>query len=405
VVRLPRVGVAVALLSLSVTVTGCNRRAAEPASGPSVNTAPANTAPADVHLTVREIVRLAAKSVVVVRTPYGLGTGFIVEPGLVATNLHVIAGADRMAIAGHDGKPRLVSAVVAVDPEHDLALVAFDADPLDLAKLPSLPLGHGKDLVSGDPVVALGTPEGLELSASTGIVSAVREVTPTITLVQTTAPISPGSSGGPLIDDGGRVVAVTTLFAKNGQNLNFAVPVEYVSEMMEHRDAPLSPAEFAKLRFSRDAGPRRKRAAPWQAPSPRSSRPFPRAVGGFRLGSRLEDARAACPSKWTEGNSRAKCATTAEEIPFAPGPVELFFLRNRLVSVSVAVGSLGEAAKALTAKYGAASKEGHQLSWKLEGGEIVLGADRAPASRTPASTKTTAYVLYTANTWDENSTY
>ena len=169
VLQLARVGLAsvswgfLTCALIAASLTGCAKRPASNARAPDEGSSSAAKS-ADVHLSVREIVRLAAKSVVVVRTPYGLGTGFVVEPGLVATNLHVIAGADRMGIAGSDGKARLISAVVAADPEHDLALVAFEPTPT----LPPLPLGRGKDLVAGDPVVALGTPGGLALSATTG---------------------------------------------------------------------------------------------------------------------------------------------------------------------------------------------------------------------------------------------
>jgi hypothetical protein len=363
--------------------------------GPGV-TAAAN---GDVHLSVREVVRLAAKSVVVVRTPYGLGSGFVVEPGLVATNLHVIAGADRIGIAGADGKPRLVSAVIAVDAGHDLALVAFDAAP----NLPPLPLGHGLDLVAGDPVVALGTPQGLALSASSGIVSAVRRVTPSITLVQTTTPISPGSSGGPLLDDAGRVVAVTTLFAKNGQNVNFAVPVEYVTALMEHRDPPVPVADFAKLKWSRDQGldhaRSRSRRDPWGAP--RNAPPFPASVAGFRMGSTEDDARAACPGKWSTGKQRGRCAVPPVELPFATGAVELFFANGRLLSVVMPATAPGAAEAALSSKYGAPSeKAAKRTVWTLAGGNIVIAA---PSGKN--SPQKTPYIVYTANPPDVEANY
>jgi S1-C subfamily serine protease len=394
VLQLARVGLGAFLLCAltPASLTGCAQRPAKDAPAADGDPSAAKTLETgDVHLSVREIVRLAAKSVVVVRTPYGIGTGFVVEPGLVATNLHVIAGADRMGIAGSDGKPRLISAVVAADPEHDLALVAFEPTPT----LPPLPLGRGKDLVAGDPVVALGTPGGLALSASSGIVSAVRTVTPTITLVQTTAPISPGSSGGPLLDDGGRVVAVTTLFSKNGQNLNFAVPVEYVSELMENRPAPLSLPEFAKKRWS---GVDSSRTG-GSASALTSDQPFPQSVAGFRLGSRVEDAAQVCPSRFEvrKSNSAARCGIAAVDVPFAEGPVDLYFMRERMVGVVLFVSSLHTAEKALTTKYGAPAREKARLVWRLDGGMISLNPPQTK-TKGKASMKYAPFVIYSTST-------
>lgn len=379
--KLARVGLGGFLVCAALTA--CAGRPAASARDAKTNENTSN----DVRLSVRDIVRLAAKSVVVVRTPYGIGTGFVVEPGVVATNLHVIAGADRMGIAGSDGKARLISAVAAADPEHDLALVAFDPAP----SLPPLPLGRGKDLVAGDPVVALGTPGGLALSASSGIVSAVRDVTPTITLVQTTAPISPGSSGGPLLDEGGRVVGVTTLFSKNGQNLNFAVPVEYVTELMEKRGAPLPLAEFAKLRWSGvDGAPAR------QGPPLTSDRPFPQSVAGFRMGSRVEDAAEACPSRFQvqKAATAARCGTAAAEVPFAKGPVDLFFVRDRMVGVVLFVTSMREAEQALTHRYGAPARDKARFLWRLEGGIITLNPPQGGRAKDKL-VKSAAFVIYT----------
>jgi hypothetical protein len=85
--------------------------------------------------------------------------------------------------------------------------------------------------------------------------------------------------------------------------------------------------------------------------------------------------------------------------------VELFFLHDRLVSVSVDVDSPSVAARSLTAKYGPASGSAQRLSWQLDGGEIVLTADRKPAGRSPASTRKAAYVLYTSSATDDESNY
>ncbi len=95
--------------------------------------------------------------------------------------------------------------------------------------------GRAADLNVGDPVYAVGAPQGLELSISDGIVSQLRGGQPP--LIQTTAAISPGSSGGGLFDGEGRLVGLTTRYIEGGQNLNFAIPVEWVGEVKPGRRA------------------------------------------------------------------------------------------------------------------------------------------------------------------------
>ena len=93
----------------------------------------------------------------------------------------------------------------------------------------------------GAPVVAVGNPQGLSRTVSTGIVSAVRLMDGR-QMVQISAPISPGSSGGPVLNDRGEVVAIATSYLAEGQNLNFAVPVRYAMGLVERAKAPVSVA-------------------------------------------------------------------------------------------------------------------------------------------------------------------
>ena len=94
-------------------------------------------------------------------------------------------------------------------------------------------LGKAASLKVGDPVYAVGAPKGLELSLSDGIVAQLRGGPPP--LIQTTAAISPGSSGGGLFDGEGRLVGLTTLYIEGGQSLNFAMPVEWIGEIKPGR--------------------------------------------------------------------------------------------------------------------------------------------------------------------------
>jgi hypothetical protein len=347
---------AATLIALSSFAVACASSKPEPAAEPRAETA---------RPTVREIVARSADSVVVVRTPIGLGTGFVVDRGIVATNLHVIAGADRILLATSKGKRLQISAITGLDPTHDLALLSFSAD----ASPTPLPLRRDAPLMAGDPVVAIGTPQGLALSASTGIVSAVRELGPRLTLVQTTAPISPGSSGGPLLDEQGRVVGVTTLISKSGQNLNFAVPVEYLSALLAHSRGSISLAEFSKLK--------------WQKEGPRghgdpNRPPFPEAVAGFRLGLSLAEAKGTCRSRWTVRGNHAECGTAPVRVPFAAGPVHLYFSKDQLIAVELLGSSLDDTRTALVSKYGtpdsaARARTGsEQVEWSLRGGTITV---------------------------------
>jgi hypothetical protein len=148
------------------------------------------------------------------------GSGVAVAPGKVATNFHVVKDAREIFLKHGDqlGKALLLS----VDERHDLALLHADGfHPPVVRFAPAERAGIGLS------VYAIGSPRGLDLSLSQGIISALRK-TPDGALIQTTAPISPGSSGGGLFDDEGRLVGLTTAQIVDGQNLNFAIPVAWL---------------------------------------------------------------------------------------------------------------------------------------------------------------------------------
>lgn len=355
------------------SASGCTPRAVSPPAA-SVATAPASSqhAVAPALPTIRDIVAKSATSVVVVRTPIGLGTGFVVERGIVATNLHVVAGADRIAVFVANGKVMLASAVVGFDATHDLALLGVPPETLP----PALPLRESGPLAAGDAVVAIGTPQGLALTASTGIVSAVRQVAPTVTLVQTTAPISPGSSGGPLLDDEGRVAGITTLIAKSGQNLNFAVPVSYLSTLLALPRRPLALSDFAKLHWT---GPPHKnvgeRAGSGSSGPERPS--FPSAVAGFAIGGTVSETQKSCTSHWQSRPNLGDCSKIPVDVPFATGAVRLYFSKERLVAVMLRATSLDDVRVVLGGKYGrpdyaSVGSGPTSLKWQLKGGTISV---------------------------------
>jgi S1-C subfamily serine protease/regulator of sirC expression with transglutaminase-like and TPR domain len=162
---------------------------------------------------------------------YGVGTGFVVsEDGLIATNRHVIGEARGIRVETSDGKVHEVTEVFASDTRLDLALVRIGAKGLK-----PLPLGDSDALRQGEPIVAMGNPEGLTYSVVEGVVSEVRREIEGVGMIQLAVPIERGNSGGPLLDRQGRVVGILTLKSARTENLGFAMPV---NELKRLRDKP-----------------------------------------------------------------------------------------------------------------------------------------------------------------------
>lgn len=156
-------------------------------------------------------------------SPQALGSGFLVAPNLLVTNAHV-ANAGNPVLA--TGPVRIPLKIVNLDTKNDLATLSFTAD------LTSKPLSLASQAVNpGEQVYVIGNPEGLEKTISQGIVSALR-TDDGRELIQITAPISHGSSGGPVFNEKGEVIGVAVGMLGDGQNLNFAVPVKYVSQLL-----------------------------------------------------------------------------------------------------------------------------------------------------------------------------
>jgi len=146
----------------------------------------------------------------------GLGSGFVVSTsGTALTNYHVIRGAYRATVKFSDGSVGSVSGVDSYDPGRDLAMIQLTPAPKTV-----LELGDSDKVQVGDRVVAIGSPLGLQNTMSVGIVSALRNG-----VIQMSDPISPGSSGGAVLDRTGKVIAVAVAQMVGGQNLNFAIPI------------------------------------------------------------------------------------------------------------------------------------------------------------------------------------
>lgn len=185
----------------------------------------------------REIAKSAFQSSVFIEVadrngiPMAFGSGFVVSPSLIVTNLHVIQGASSAKVNLVGSKTTFAtSSVLAVDAVNDLAL-------LSVAGLlaPSLLISDETPEV-GDRVYVIGNPKGFQGTISDGLVSAFRNLE-NRKLIQISAPISPGSSGGPVLNEVGKVLGVTVLTFKDGQNLNFAIPSGALLALMKSKSS------------------------------------------------------------------------------------------------------------------------------------------------------------------------
>jgi serine protease Do len=192
--------------------------------------------------TVKTNVDRTAPAVVMVRTPTGLGSGFIISAdGYVVTNAHVIQGDTKISVVvfekGADDtlKKRVLEKVriVAMNAHEDLALLQLE----DEKELPLTYLGDSDEVRVGQPCYAIGNPRGLERTVSEGIISTLNRIMDGRTHLQTTAPVNPGNSGGPLFNLKGEVIGVVDLRTVQAEGLNFAIPVDRVKRFLRDRDA------------------------------------------------------------------------------------------------------------------------------------------------------------------------
>jgi hypothetical protein len=183
---------------------------------------------------VSQIIKSTRDAVVLVKsfndqdTLIAQGSGFFVSRNEVVTNKHVIEYAKRVEVRTAPGKSYLVTYVTGDGKEKDLIKLGIDTredvvTPIDIAC---------REPEVGEKVVVVGAPLGLEGTASEGIVSSVRESPLYGRIIQMTASISPGSSGSPVLDAEGKVIAIVTFYLRGGQNINFAIPARGILEMV-----------------------------------------------------------------------------------------------------------------------------------------------------------------------------
>ena len=184
----------------------------------------------------------------------GLGSGFIVDPsGVIVTCYHVIDGAYPAVVKLLNGASFQEIWVLGCDSAKDVAVIKVKG-----RDLPTVKLGRSDEAEVGERVVAIGNPKGLENTVSDGLLSGIREMD-SFSLLQISAPISPGSSGGPVFNSQGQVIGIAAATLKDGQNLNFCVPIGHVIPFLSAK--PVLTLED----FSQGAGMQPPAALPVQA--------------------------------------------------------------------------------------------------------------------------------------------
>jgi S1-C subfamily serine protease len=423
-----RVPLSVTLVVLPLILASCVEDAVQPRTSESSIDANSEMAPraprvvapraeakpisakAETPLDPHAIARRAAPAVVLVacrqsEDTISQGSGFHIGGGYVVTNLHVVAGCSAIGVRLHGGTFASVRAIASYSADDDIAVLAID----DFPTVARLVLADGPGAEPGDAVVVIGNPLGLEMSVSNGIVAARRQIGGR-PYVQITAPISPGSSGGPVLDDHGRVIGVATLTRVGGQALNFAVDAATVRSLLPRssaREIPL--AEFAFATYQRaDVN-----APPVQpAPSaPNDELPFPKSVVGIAFGMSLEQVQLTCTdeSNWNAHRQGLRwytqlqqsdhagtqiCPRAPEPLDFVAASVVVVLKAGQVTRIAFRPTSWDEALSRLVAKYGRpntqdinnktevlpAGKIPHDrpIGWRLGGGFLRLLPWKSP---------------------------
>jgi hypothetical protein len=202
--------------------------------------------------TASEIFDAVSSSIVVIRTydakgkDQALGSGVVLASDVIATNCHVIKDAAKIHVV-RQGQEYLAT-VRHSDWDRDVCTLTVSG-----INAPAVVTGTTNHLKVGARVYAIGAPKGLELTLSEGIISSLRPVEGGQYL-QITAPISPGSSGGGLFDEEGRLVGLPTFYLSEGQQLNFAVPVEWISELPKRHKKEVEPEQTTTIDWLHKAG-------------------------------------------------------------------------------------------------------------------------------------------------------
>lgn len=193
--------------------------------------------------TIEKCVERVAQAVVKVSTPAGLGSGFFInDQGYLITNYHVIERETKIEVtvfqkakSGFEKKNLKKVKIIAINPYIDLALLKVeDTEGMEIKYAY---LGDIDRITAGETVFAIGNPLGLERTVTDGVISVKNRAFEGLVYIQTNADINPGNSGGALFNLAGEVIGVTNMGYIFYGGLGFAIPVNYVKDFIENRDA------------------------------------------------------------------------------------------------------------------------------------------------------------------------
>jgi len=177
-------------------------------------------------MNTQKILERYIENIIQIMTPYGSGTGFIIDD-LIITNSHVVGGLKEVVISAKK-VPRTIASVIYDDSYFDLAFISYEflkpKNPLRLAEV---------NVEDGDVTIAIGHPYGLNYTATEGIVSRASRLQGDLEYIQIDAAINPGNSGGPLLNAKGEVTGVNTFIIQNANNLGFSLPFFYLREALD----------------------------------------------------------------------------------------------------------------------------------------------------------------------------
>lgn len=192
-------------------------------------------APAVVHVKATHLVAADDGHAV---AGQGTGSGFLIDQaGHVLTNYHVVGGSSDVKLLLSGGRT-FDARLVGTAPAFDIALLKVETGGAVETELLPLPLGDSDKLEIGQKVLAIGNPLGLHNTLTTGILSGLSRDIPGAPVglgqafLQTDAAINPGNSGGPLLDSSGNVIGINAVVARDGQNIGFAIPINFVKKIL-----------------------------------------------------------------------------------------------------------------------------------------------------------------------------
>lgn len=197
------------------------------------------------ELTVRGNLKRCSESVVQIRTPVSLGSGFLIHrSGYVITNHHVISGEHKISVIIFQQKNNELKKIefknvriVAMNPDADIALLKVETK--EKTPFKTVPLGTWEEMKQGQEVFAIGSPLGLDRSVSKGIISLKNRLLDNKIYIQTTTQINPGNSGGPLFNLKGEVIGITNMKTTGAavEGIGYAIPINLVKYFIKNRDA------------------------------------------------------------------------------------------------------------------------------------------------------------------------